>query len=82
MRLYLNGEMKKCVILGGFVEIQKEKITVLAEDAQWPNEIDLPRAQEAAKRAEERIQKKASDIDMARAEVALKKAIARIDVAN
>lgn len=82
LRLHLNDDVKKCAILGGFVEIQKEKITVLAEDAQWPNEIDLPRAQEAAKRAEERLAKKTSELDVIRAEVALKKALARIAVVD
>ncbi len=80
LRLFHNDEVKKCAILGGFVEIQKEKITVLAEDAQWPNEIDLPRAQEAAKRAEERLTTKVSGTDVVRAEVALKKAVARINL--
>ncbi len=80
LRLFQNDEVKKCAILGGFVEIQKEKITVLAEDAQWPNEIDLPRAQEAAKRAEDRLVAKANGLDVMRAEAALKKAMARINV--
>lgn len=80
LRLYLNGEVKKCAILGGFVEIQKEKITVLAEDAQWPDAIDVDRAKDAAKRAEDRLAKKENSLDVMRAEVALKKALARIDV--
>ncbi|MFI3208081.1 MAG: ATP synthase F1 subunit epsilon [Eubacteriales bacterium] len=82
MRLYHAGEMQKCAILGGFVEIQKEKITVLAEDAQWPNAIDLPRAQEAAKRAQERLANKVPEMDVMRAEVSLKRAVARINAVD
>ncbi|MFI3172085.1 MAG: ATP synthase F1 subunit epsilon [Eubacteriales bacterium] len=79
MVLHNQEEYKKCAVLGGFVEIQKEKITVMAEDAQWPDEIDVDRAKAAAKRAEERIQAKTGDTDVRRAEAALKKALARVN---
>ena len=48
MKIHDGDTGKKAAILGGFVEIQKERITVLAEDANWPEEIDVARA-EAAK---------------------------------
>ena len=76
MRIHNDGEIKKAAILGGFVEILQERVTVLAEDAQWPEEIDVERAKKAEERAKERLAKK-DGIDVLRAEVALKKAIAR-----
>ena len=79
VRIYTNGEVKKAALLGGFVEIQKERITILAEDVNWPEEIDVERAKSAKKRAEERLEKKESGIDLVRAEAALKRAMARID---
>ena len=82
MRMHNDENIKTCAVLGGFVEIQKEKITVLAEDAQWPDEIDLERAKAAKKRAEERLLKREKAYDMARAEAALKRAAARIKVAK
>jgi F-type H+-transporting ATPase subunit epsilon len=69
---------KKAAVLGGVVEIQKHKITMLAEDANWPEEIDLERAKAAKERAEARLRRKESGIDIDRAEVALKRAMARI----
>ena len=78
VRIYTNGEVKKAALLGGFVEIQKERITILAEDVNWPEEIDVERAKSAKKRAEERLEKKESGIDLVRAEAALKRAMARI----
>ena len=82
MRIHNDGEVKKTAILGGFVEILKEKVTVLAEDAQWPDEIDVARAEAAKKRAEDRIAAKQEGTDMRRAEAALKRAIARIGAAQ
>ena len=79
MKIHNDGEEKKAAILGGFVEILKDQVTVLAEDAQWPDEIDLDRALEARKRAEERLNEKAEHTDMRRAEAALKRAVARIE---
>lgn len=79
MKIHKGGEVKKAAVLGGFVEILKEKITVLAEEAQWPEEIDVERAEAAKDRAKERIDSKNENIDMARAEAALRRAIARIE---
>lgn len=78
MRIHKNGEVKKAAILGGFIEIQKEAATVLAEDANWPEEIDVERAKAAKTRAQERLAKKDSNLDVARAEASLKRAMARI----
>ena len=82
MKIHLGDEGKKAAILGGFVEILKDRITVLAEDAHWPDEIDVARAEEAKKRAEERISKRQSGTDITRAEAALKRAMARIGAAR
>ena len=64
MKIHNEGEVKKAAILGGFVEILKDKITVLAEDAQWPDDIDVARAKAAKKRAEDRLTAKQEGTDM------------------
>ncbi len=82
MKIHDGDTGKKAAILGGFVEIQKERITVLAEDANWPEEIDVARAEAAKKRAEERLARREKGVDMARAEAALKRAVVRIKAAK
>ena len=57
-----------------------EKVTLLAEVAEWPEEIDLERARKAEDRARERLNRKDADLDVARAELALKRALARQDI--
>lgn len=79
MTIHNDGEKKKAAILGGFIEILKEKVTVLAEDAQWPSDIDLDRAEAAYERAKERLAAKQEGIDLKRAEASLKRAVARIE---
>lgn len=67
---------------GGFVEVRKDKVVVLAESAEAAEEIDLQRAQAAKERAERRLANadKQAEIDYRRAEMALQKAINRINV--
>lgn len=68
---------------GGFVEINADGVTVLAETAEQAGDIDMLRVDEAEKRARERLQKYYSqpemEIDMERAMFALKKAMVRRD---
>lgn len=75
-------DKKMAALLSGFIEVLPDKVTVLAETAEWPEEIDVKRAEEARIRAEKRLQEKNPDTDLARAETALKRAIARIYVAK
>ena len=71
---------KQAALHAGFAQILPEKITILAEVIEWPDEIDHNRAEEAKKRAEDRIREHTEDIDIARAEIALKKALVRLNL--
>ncbi len=65
----------------GFAEILNDKVTIMAEVAEWPCEIDKVRAEAAAKRAQERLDAKQEKTDLMRAEQALKKALVREEIA-
>ena len=69
-------------VLSGFAEILPDKVTLLAEIAEWPDEIDKGRAEAAMKRAEERLAHKTAATDVKRAEFALRKALVRLDIAK
>lgn len=71
---------KQAALHAGFAQILPEKVTILAEVIEWPDEIDRSRAEAAKKRAEERLQGHQENIDVARAEIALKKALVRLDI--
>ena len=67
----------------GFLEIKPDQITVLADNAELPAEIDTDRAKNAKERAENRLAGAGeNDIDFNRAELALRRAIARIRTAE
>ena len=76
-----EGETEKTAALHeGFAEILQDGVTILAEIVEWPNEIDLERAEDAKQRAEARLQSKGPEVDVVRAESALRRAVARINV--
>lgn len=75
-----NGETKEAALHAGFVEVLQNSVTILAEVIEWPDEIDVARAESARDRAKSRIDSKESGIDTLRAETALLRAIARINV--
>ncbi len=76
-----DGEEEKIAALhAGFVEVLPETITILAEIIEWPDEINVERAEAARERAEKRLREKGPGTDMARAEAALQRSIARISV--
>ena len=77
-----GGNKKEAALHTGFMEILGDRITILAEIAEWPDEIDRNRAQEAKIRAERRLQNDKSNINITRAELALLKALVRIELAD
>lgn len=76
-----SGEFQISVS-GGFIEVQPDKITILAATAELPEQIDPKRAQAAKERAEDRLKGRSGDFDLNRAELALRRAIMRLRVAE
>lgn len=69
-------------IIGGFCEVNPEKINVITNSCELAENIDINRAESARKRAENRLASQGEDIDFSRAEAALKRSLARISVYN
>jgi F-type H+-transporting ATPase subunit epsilon len=77
-----GGQTGLLAAIRGFAEVLPERVSVLAETAELAGEIDLPRAQAALKRAEERITKGGENLDWDRATLALQRALVRIQVVS
>ena len=76
LKLKTDEGEKEAALHSGFAEILGDSIKMLAESVEWPEEIDVHRAEEAKVRAERRI--KESAMDQNRAELALKRAVVRL----
>jgi F-type H+-transporting ATPase subunit epsilon len=82
LRVRRPGEEVSMAISGGFLEVRPDRVIVLAEAAERADEIDLARAEDARRRARERLTHPAPGIDVARAEAALQRSLARLKVAE
>ncbi|SER62367.1 F0F1 ATP synthase subunit epsilon [Salisediminibacterium halotolerans] len=83
VRLKSAGNIQPVAVSGGFVEVRKDEVNVLAESAELPSDIDITRARAAKERAERRLaEAKKENLDFARAELALKRALNRLEVAE
>ena len=77
-----DGTSESMAINDGFMEVHENTCTVLTDTAELRGEIDVERAEQALKRAEERIASPTPDVDLDRARVALVRAINRLRVAQ
>ena len=66
----------------GFAEVLPDRVTILAQLAERPDDIDIARAEAARRRAEERLAKPEPEMDFERARIALLKSLARLQVST
>lgn len=65
-------------ITGGFLEADQTHITALVNSAEWADDIDIQRAEDAAERARQRLRERDAGTDLVRAEAALRRSMARL----
>ena len=78
LRITENGKVREATLLDGFATILPKEIIVLSEACEWPEEIDIHRAEEARIRAERKLAMEQTVRD----ELALRRAIVRMQLAN
>jgi F-type H+-transporting ATPase subunit epsilon len=76
-----TSNVQRLAVAWGFAEVLPDKVTILAETAERPSEIDVERARKAKERAEQRLTSGDTSVDVERALNALQRAQARLDVA-
>ena len=77
-----GGTLFHLALTCGFAEVRNDKVIVLAENAERPDEIDRDRAQGSRQRAEQRLSGREGEVDYARAQAALARALIRLQVAT
>jgi F-type H+-transporting ATPase subunit epsilon len=78
----VGGQTGLLAVIRGFAEVLPDRVSVLAETAERAEEIDIARAKEALKRAQELIAKGGENVDWDRASAALQRALVRIQVVS
>jgi F-type H+-transporting ATPase subunit epsilon len=77
-----GGVRTEFAVFGGFMEVLPDRVTILADACDRSDEIDLERAEDAKRRAEERLASRKSNQDMALAEADLRRALMQIKMAK
>lgn len=80
MRFCVDGQWKQCTTSEGFVEVRPDETIIFSQAVEWPDEIDIRRAQEARERAEERLRQTQSYQEYMRNQISLARAMVRLRV--
>lgn len=80
VKIHEAGQVLEAALISGFLTIFPDRVTVMAEVVEWPDEIDFNRAEAAQIRAQRRLASNDSEMDVVRAEAALKRAQVRLDM--
>lgn len=80
LKIVEKDEEKTAALHSGFAQILGDSVVILAESVEWPDEIDVHRAEEAKIRAERRIHDDSQDLN--RAELALKRSVIRLQLSK
>lgn len=82
LRLRYEGKDEIIFISGGFVDMNNNKCSVLAESAEKACDIDVARAKLSRERAEKRLAQKDADINELRAVASLNRALMRLQISG
>ena len=82
LRARKGNEEYLLAVSGGFLEVRPDRVIILADAAERTEEIDIARAEEAKRRAEEELSRHPSEVDTARIEAALRRSLIRLKVAE
>lgn len=78
LKIHEAAGVKRAALHTGFIEVLPEMITIMAEVVEWPDEIDVKRAEDARIRAERRLKDNKAECDTLRAKLALRRALTRL----
>ncbi len=80
LHIHEEGQVREAALMSGFIEVLPDQVVIMAEVVEWPEEIDVKRAEEARIRAERRLKSHSAEVDVVRAELALKRALVRLEM--
>jgi len=82
VRIKQNNEWKEAAVSEGFMEVRPDETIILAQAAEWPEEIDVNRALAAKERAEERLRQRRSMKEYVQSKTSLARALTRLRIKN
>lgn len=82
IRFQTGGQWKECYCSRGFMEVRPDEVIIMAQTVEWPEDIDVKRAEEAAAKARERLRQKQALQEYRSTQASLARALARLRVTS
>ena len=82
LRILNQGAERRVAVHGGVASIRNNVLTILTNDAEWPEDIDRALAEADREAAERRLQEKADDLEIQHDQVLLRRALVQIEVSS
>ena len=80
LRVINDGEERRMAVFGGVAQVMDNVVTILANDAQWPEDIDAAFVESERERMKRRIQESADDLELQSNQVLMRRLLVQIEV--
>jgi len=82
LRIINDGEERRMAVFGGIAQIGDNKVTILANDAQWPEDIDMAFVEAERDRMARRSQESRDDLALQRDQVVMRRTLVQMEVST
>ena len=82
LRIFNDDTERKIAVFGGIAQVRDNVLTILANDAQWPEDIDLAQVEAERELAERRMQENTDDLAIQRDQVLMRRTLVQIEVSS
>lgn len=80
LRIIDNGSEKRMAVFGGIAQVKDDLVTIIANDAQWPEDIDLAQAESLRDTTSQLISEQTDGLEIQKEQVTLRRALVQIEV--
>jgi len=82
LRIFKENEERRIAVFGGIAQIGDNKVTILANDAQWPEDIDIAFVEAERARIERRLREDLDDLTIQRDQVLMRRTLVQMEVST
>ena len=82
MRVIDGDEERRIAVFGGIAQVRNNVLTILANEAQWPEDIDIAFVESERDRMERRLQEDVDDLEIQRDMVLMRRTLVQIEVSS
>jgi len=82
LRIFKDNEERRMAVFGGIAQVGDNKVTILANDAQWPEDIDIALVEAERERIERRSREDLDDLAIQRDQVLMRRTLVQMEVST